>query len=365
MDWIGQFWTIPAPEESEHLFNESLAPPRVVFECFRGTSILDAICLADIVAPMLSPPSLRSAPYYPVTSCIGVAAIALTFLKYSGQLPEEFVMNNLVWEKWQIWRGVTSTLPHVNILHLAFNLYWFWTFGALVERVFGHLRCAAIFVLFAVGSMLADYAVSLGGIGLSGVGYGLWGMIWVLEKKDDRFLDAVDEPTSRMFIGWFFVCILLTVTNIMPVANVAHGVGAVMGVLLGFAISGRRQIQRESIAGLAIILLFSILASTVYWPAVNFSADAKEHVEDAGLMALEKNDSAQGVKLLERAAHLRHAPARMWYNLGIAYRETGRYKDAIAAFNHAAGMPDADESMRDAANEMNNFATPAVTNRMQ
>jgi membrane associated rhomboid family serine protease len=311
---------------------------------------------------MLTPPSLRNAPYYPVTSSIGVAAIALWLIWWSQPPPEELVMNNLVWEKWQLWRALTSTLLHGSFLHLAFNLYWFWTFGSLLERVFGHVRCAGIFVLLGLSSMLAEYTVLSGGIGLSGVVYGFWGMLWVLENRDARFMDAVDQRTSQMFIGWFFLCILLTVSNVLPVANVAHGVGALTGVLLGFAICGRRQVQRESIAGLAILLSLVILGSTVYWPLANFSASAKEVVEQAGLDALKQNDGARGVKLLERAAHLRHAPARMWYNLGIAYGAVGRDVAAEMALKHAAEMPDADEDMRTLAQSLGNHAPPAVTN---
>jgi membrane associated rhomboid family serine protease len=311
---------------------------------------------------MLAPPSLRNAPYYPVTSSIAVASIAFTLIHW-GKPMDEFVMNNLVWEKWQIWRALTSTLLHGGFLHLAFNLYWFWTFGTLIERVFGHLQSIAIFVLLALCSMLAEYTFLLGGIGLSGVVYGFWGMLWVLEKKDDRFMDAVDESTSRLFVGWFFLCIVLTVTGVMPVANIAHGVGAITGGLLGFAICGRRQVRRESLAGLAVILCLGILGSTVYWPKANFSRFAKEEIEDAGLQALQNNEIPRAVKLLERAAHMRNAPARMWYNLGIAYRDAGRYPDAVAAFERAAKMPDADEDMRAFGKDLEKNAPAAVTNR--
>ena len=276
---------------------------------------------------------------------------------------DEFIMNNLVWEKWQIWRALTATLLHGGWLHLVFNLYWFWTFGTLIERVFGHLRCIAIFVLLALCSMLAEYTFLSGGIGLSGVVYGFWGMLWVLEKRDNRFMDAIDESTSRLFVGWFFICIVLTVTGIMPVANIAHGVGALTGVLLGFAICGRRQVQRECVVGLAIVLCLGILGSTVYWPSLNFSRFAKEEVEDAGLRALQNNEVPRAVKLLERAAHTRNAPARMWFNLGIAYQYAGRDPDSNAAFKHAAQMPDANDEMRAAGRRLEENSTPAVTNR--
>jgi membrane associated rhomboid family serine protease len=142
----------------------------------------------------------------------------------------------------ELWRLVTSIFPHAGILHLAFNIYWLWVFGTLVEEIFGHLKTAALIVLFAVGSGAWEFALASGGVGLSGVGYGLFGLIWMLSRHDERFKDAIDARTVQLFVGWFFFCIVATVTNTMPVANIAHGTGAVLGILAGLAITLRYRI---------------------------------------------------------------------------------------------------------------------------
>ncbi len=182
---------------------------------------------------MLKPPSLRSIPRYPVTAAVAIFAIVVTGLWWSGESIEAFFMDVRVWERWELWRAFTSTLPHANFIHLAFNLYWLWVFGAVLENVYGHLRFAGIVLLLALASGLAEFSIFYGGVGLSGVGYGLWGMLWVLERRDARFAGTVDSQTSRTFVIWFFICIGLTVAEILPVGNVAHGAGAVMGALLG------------------------------------------------------------------------------------------------------------------------------------
>jgi predicted lipid-binding transport protein (Tim44 family) len=215
-----------------------------------------------------------------------------------------------------------------------------------VERVYGHLRAAGIFELLAFGSALAELALFDGGVGLSGVGYGLWGMLWVLERRDLRFAGAVDRRTSQTFVVWFFVCIGLTVTKVMPVANVAHGVGAVMGALLGWMASGNLITKVRAGAALAAILILSVLGSTVFWRQVNLSGYAEAEIEQSGLNALERGDNAYGTKCLEMAVQMRNAPARAWYNLGIAYGRLGRAQESVAAFKHAAQMPDASGDMR-------------------
>ena len=310
---------------------------------------------------MLTPPSLIKALYYPVTASTSLAAIVVTLMWWSGQPMDGLFMNGAVWDKWELWRALTCTLLHVNFFHLAFNLYWLWTFGTLVERFFGHLRCAGIFLLLALGSSLAEFTFLNGGVGLSGVGYGLWGLLWVLEKRDPRFADAVDQQTSLMFVLWFFLCIVLTITGVMPVANIAHGVGALMGALLGFAISGRPAEKWKSVAGLSAVLILGLMGSMIFWPWINCSVSAEAEVERTGVEALDKQPS-HAVKVLEIAVQMPHAPARAWYNLGVAYQHAGRHQDAIKSYAHAAEMPDADADMQKVAGEMTVFSNQNSTN---
>jgi membrane associated rhomboid family serine protease len=301
---------------------------------------------------MLQPPSLRDALKYPVTTAVAALAVAATASWWAGKEAGGFVMDYRVWEKWELWRALTSTLPHADLLHLAFNLYWLWVFGTLVERVYGELRMAGIVLLLASGSALWEFAVFSGGVGLSGVGYGLWAMLWVLERRDRRFAAAVDRPTTQLFVGWFFLCILLTVTKVMLVGNVAHAVGAGLGALLGLAASGQRGWRWASSAGLVVTLAGGILGSTVLWPRVNLTERAEAEVEHAGVAALERTDDQQAAQLLETAVHMRWAPARAWYNLGVAYHRLDRDHDAVEAFERAARMPDATQDMQTTARQM-------------
>jgi membrane associated rhomboid family serine protease len=294
---------------------------------------------------MLTPPSLKFAPFYPVTAGLALAAGAISAMWWTGHDVSGLIMDRSLWEGGQVWRGLSATLPHVNFLHLAFNLYWLWTFGTLVERVYGHLWCAAIYAFLALGSMLGDFAVLDGGVGLSGVGYGLWGLLMMLERHDPRFAGAVDARTNQTFAIWFLLCIVLTVTRIMPVANVAHGLGAVLGILLGLAIAGDRVVLWKCRLGLVALTVLILLGSTVFWPQVNLSSNAAPEIEAAAITALRQGDVPRGIKLLQIAVHKRGASAHTWYNLGVACARAGDLDQALAAFRHAAQMPDADAEM--------------------
>src|SRR3954454_17270038 len=128
---------------------------------------------------MLKPPSLKEAPHYPVTVIISVLAIAVTGWWRAGKNIDPFFMDFRVWERGEFWRALTSALPHVGWFHLGFNLYWFWVFGTLLERTFGQARFVAMILLLAFVSALAEFSLLSGGVGLSGVGYGFWGLLWV------------------------------------------------------------------------------------------------------------------------------------------------------------------------------------------
>jgi membrane associated rhomboid family serine protease len=116
----------------------------------------------------------------------------------------------------EIWRLLTSAFPHRDILHLAFNVYWLWVFGTAVEQVYGHLKTAGLFALFAVGSGSMEFALARGGVGLSGVGYGLFGLLWVLSSRDEKFSDAIDQRTVQLFVGWFVFCVATTILIFFP-----------------------------------------------------------------------------------------------------------------------------------------------------
>jgi membrane associated rhomboid family serine protease/Tfp pilus assembly protein PilF len=286
---------------------------------------------------MRPPPPLQQAQRYPVVGALGAAAAAATVAWWCKWDIEPLVMSARFW-RGQPWRLVTSTLPHVNIIHLAFNLYWLWVFGSLVEGTFGHLRAAAILLLFGAGASAAEYAFLHGGVGLSGVGYGLFGLLWVLGRRDERFRDAVDGSTIRLFVLWFVICVVLTVSNIAPIGNVAHAAGAVLGLVLGYAITTRSACRLAcSSACLILPVLFVVLAGPGR-PYVNFVGAAARDLAQEGVEALQAGDNERGERLLQRAVAIDSKDAVSWYNLGVARTRLGRTDEAAIAYDRACAL---------------------------
>jgi membrane associated rhomboid family serine protease len=285
---------------------------------------------------MRQPPPLADVRRYPVTVSVGVLAAVTTLAWHSGRDIAPLFMSNRAW-RGEPWRLLTSALPHVDVIHLLFNLYWLWVFGAAVEAVYGRLRTAAIILFFAAGSAAAEFAVFQGGVGLSGVGYGFFGLLWMLSHWDDRFDDVVDSQTIALFIFWFFLCIALTIRGIWAVANVAHGFGALQGILLGMALASPRG-QKIAAFGLAGLMAVVVAAATVFRPFVSFSSVAGQEWAYDGWTELEAHRSERAAALLQEALRFDDRQADWWYNLGIAQERAGRGREATEAFQRAADL---------------------------
>jgi membrane associated rhomboid family serine protease len=264
---------------------------------------------------------------------VGVLAAAVTVTWWAG-VDISALFDSAEIRRGQLWRLFTSIFPHLDILHLAFNLYWLWAFGTVVERVYGHTKTALLILLCAFGSSSLDFAFDRGGVGLSGVGYGLFGLLWILSDRDEQFSGAIDQRTVKLFVGWFFICIATTFTHTYPVANVAHGAGAILGVLTGYALTSPQHRLRFG-ALIGAIFLFGIWGDTLGRPIINLSGKVGYEEGRWGYEALIAGRNEEAARWFRDAVRLRPKEPTYWYDLGIAYHRIGKLPAATAAYERA------------------------------
>lgn len=160
------------------------------------------------------------------------------------------------------WGLVTTAFVHVEPLHLLFNLYWLWILGGVFERRFG----SAMFLVFVVMSAFVSSGVQLmsgaTGIGLSGVGYGLFGFAWIARTKVPEFARIVNDRTVMIFIAWGIFCIIATNAGMMRVANLAHAGGLAFGVGVALA---RAKEENRLLALLGLSALAAVALLPVFW----------------------------------------------------------------------------------------------------
>ncbi|MFL5340526.1 MAG: rhomboid family intramembrane serine protease [Gemmataceae bacterium] len=249
----------------------------------------------------------------------------------------------------QIWRLFTSALVHANIFHLAFNLYWLHRFLPYYERALGGWRSVIALAFWAAIPGAAEYAFLDGGIGLSGIVYGAFGFLWWLGRHDARYFKAVTPQTTKLFVGWFFLCIILTVTNVMPIGNIAHGVGALCGVATGwvyFAAGSRQWCRAIAVgAGATVILLLA----SVGRPLVNMSPNRWHELASRGYDAHAAGHLDEAITLYRRALAIHPESDWAWHNLGRALADLHRGDEAEEALQRAH---DLDKGSREIKQEL-------------
>lgn len=298
---------------------------------------------------------------YPVTGVIALLALVASVAGWTGQLPVSALeMSNSAFHA-QPWRLWTCTLYHVNLIHLAFDIYWFWVFGTLIEEAFGSARLVGLFLLFGGASAAAEFAFAAGGVGLSGVVYGFFGFLWVLSYRQARFSGAIDPKTIRLFVVWFFLCIGFTFAGFLPIGNVAHGSGLLLGAIIGYAVSARKAVGRAIAVGGVIALSATFVAcASVLRPKVNFSRYGPGEDFQLGYQALMDGRDGKAVEHLRRAASYRRASAAAWFDLGIAYQRLNEYNQAADAYDQAAKLDPYSKEYRDTAAQMRSAISPGA-----
>ena len=290
----------------------------------------------------------------PATGILMTASIAVTVWWWMGGDVTVLTLDFRVWS--EPWRLFTPVLPHIDVFHLFFNLYWLYVFGGKVETVFGSYKTTAIYLLLGIGSSLAQYSLFRSGVGLSGIGYGLFGFLWVLSRNDLRFSNAINHQVVQLFIGWFILCVVLSIADVWQVGNVAHGAGAVLGCVLGWCVVARASNTRlASRLLLGGIMGGLIVAASIGRPYLNLTGAVWDEYSYFGYQALLENNPAQAVWYLEKAVAMRPGVDKNWYNLGVAYFRCDRWDEAITAYRRAIALSPTVEVYQTTLNELEQF----------
>jgi GlpG protein len=146
----------------------------------------------------------------------------------------------------QVWRLVTPIFIHFAFLHIAFNLFMLYALGGQIERLLGPLKYGLLVLFLAAFSNMGQYFFSDLSVqdwsiviparspvfgGMSGVVYGLFGYIWMRMVYQPGCGLILRPSTIMILMIWFFLCFTGAVGS---VANTAHMVGLVLGMICGY-----------------------------------------------------------------------------------------------------------------------------------
>jgi tetratricopeptide (TPR) repeat protein len=292
---------------------------------------------------------------FPVTAVTLMAAVVLSLAHWKEYPLGPLFMTSDAYLS-QPWRLFTSTLLHGDWLHLAFNAYWIWHLGRWVENGFGRMWALGLGATLAAGSSAAQFALSGGGIGLSGIVYGLFGFLWVLGRRDPAFRGAVDQSTTQLFVVWFFLCIALTIGGVWNIANVAHGSGAVIGFLVGNALYPHRRGALRWYASVAGTFAGIWVLGTFARPWVNFGEGMSREFFDRAYSASGRGDDEEAARLYQETLDRDGENDAAAFNLGLSLARMGRLEESLAAYDRAIELaPDDPDGHRIKGRALNNL----------
>jgi membrane associated rhomboid family serine protease len=153
------------------------------------------------------------------------------------------------------WRIVTGGFLHGGLLHIAFNMYFVYFLGVLIEPAIGKLRFGALYCVSLLGGSLGALLVSFNSpvVGASGAAFGLLaaGIVFMRSR-------GIDPMQSGLGIT---LVLNLGITFLIPGISIGgHIGGLVAGVVAGlllFEVGDRRNMRTPALVatiGLGVAL---------------------------------------------------------------------------------------------------------------
>jgi membrane associated rhomboid family serine protease len=167
----------------------------------------------------------------------------------------------------EYWRLIGTAFLHYGFLHIAVNMISLAVLGPGVERVFGHVRFATLYILAALGGSVAVYAFDPNPLqataGASAAIFGLFGALVVLYRKLGLDIRAL-IPT--ILINAY---ITYRVPNISWIGHIGGFItGALVALVLVYAPRVNRL--RYQIGGLTLIVV--IMIGLTVWRGTDLGA---------------------------------------------------------------------------------------------
>jgi len=150
------------------------------------------------------------------------------------------------------WRIVSAGFLHAGLLHLAFNMYFLWFLGTMLEPEIGRLRFAAIYFVSLIGGSFGALLISPDAVtvGASGAVFGLMGAaILALRARGIDFMQSGLGVTLLLNLG---------ITFLIPGISIGGHLGGlfaggIVGYLM-FEVAERRRISMTPVLGVCVAL---------------------------------------------------------------------------------------------------------------
>ena len=143
----------------------------------------------------------------------------------------------------QLWRLMSCTFLHANVIHIGMNMWALNALGQMVERLFGSRVFIILYLLSGLGGSICSVMFTLQGapwipsVGASGAVFGVMGALlgYALARRGTMPASLYRSLTRSAVI---FIGLNLAIgLSIEAIDNAAHGGGLLTGLVTGAALS--------------------------------------------------------------------------------------------------------------------------------
>lgn len=238
-------------------------------------------------APPVQPPPMRVVrrpgpaqpyvTYFMIATCVlAYLGQTLTYLPSVGTdwLTLYGMKINAYIIQGQVWRLVTPMWLHGSILHIAFNMYALYIFGANLERYYGHGRFLALYMLSGFAGNVVSFLMSPNNsLGSSTAIFGLIAAQGVFLYQNRHLI----RNARGMLMNTLAIAAINLVLGLSPgIDNWGHLGGLLGGLafawsagpvwlvqsdLSGVRLVNQRSRERVILVGTGVFLLFAAIAA--------------------------------------------------------------------------------------------------------
>ena len=187
-----------------------------------------------------------------ITITLAILCIIATILSLPAFVPVEVIDKP--------YTMFTSIFVHSGYIHLFYNLFGLLLFGIIAEKLIGW-KWYTILIFVSIGFSEIGYILLsnpfIGAVGISGVIYGIMGLIASLKPKMIVYTPYGPLPMIVAAIVWALIEILMLGASDM-VGHSAHLFGLIGGVLFGLFYRFKKEISLSLLVSIPIVFLLAM-----------------------------------------------------------------------------------------------------------
>ena len=186
-----------------------------------------------------------SAPWSKLlTGCISLVAAVQVIVFFipniNSSIETAGVVKPLIW-KGEIWRLLTGTLLHGNLIHFMFNIFAIYVLSKLVEITTHRIYVPIVFIFTALCGSIASLLLipDVTSVGASGGIMGLLGFLFVTARNNQHLFP---QSHQKMLLKGAIYTLFAGLLAYRVIDNPAHIGGFLGGILLAWLLIRNRQL---------------------------------------------------------------------------------------------------------------------------